>query len=93
VVTDLSEDLTGTGFFLKGQCHEIVVEMILSGARTGLFPLTNRPFQSYGAWCMTSIGVKLGSQIRRILLQLGFRFESEAEIAPRTAIALSRIPV
>jgi hypothetical protein len=31
---------------------------------------------------MASIDVKLGSQIQRILLQLGFEFESEAEIAP-----------
>jgi hypothetical protein len=36
----------------------------------------------YGAWCMASIDVKLGSQIWRILLQLRFQFKSEAEISP-----------
>jgi hypothetical protein len=42
---------------------------------------------------MTSIDVELGSQIGLILLQLGFQFETEAEISPWTAIALSRIQV
>jgi hypothetical protein len=50
--------------------------------REPLFLFESRPFQSYAAWCMAAVDVKLGSQIRQILLQLGFLFESKAEIAP-----------
>jgi hypothetical protein len=62
----------------------MVVEMRPLSARTCLqiFPFKNQPSESYGAGCMASIDVKLGSQIWQILLHLGFQLESEAEIAP-----------
>jgi hypothetical protein len=63
--------------FLKGQCHEMVVEMSLWSSSLGLtngcatfFLFKNRPSQSYSQWSNTSIDVL---QIRQILLRLGFK--------------------
>jgi hypothetical protein len=54
------------GTVLKGQCHEMVVEVRPWSGRLGLkvrdslFPFKNRPFQSYGPQSSASIDVKSG---------------------------------
>jgi hypothetical protein len=69
------ESLTTVRPWLKGQCHEMVVEV------RPLFPLQNPSSQCYGPSSRVPIDVKTGYQIRHILLSSASNLDSECEIS------------